>query len=308
MGKQRRHAGAVLFMSLGLCVAGLGTTTVTASASTTANNSGRVHYYVPRQAKRPTGGGTRDLFFHNVGASVEVNPKIYLSFWGPEWTALTDAQNAQTYVHDFFSDLGGSSWLGTTSQYCDKVPAGTVDCPPMSATITNPTDQLGGVFNDLTPVPSHPSNSDIVAAADRLVSHFGSLDSNALYMVFTPSGKSQRGFGSSFCAYHGAASVPQGTMAFAYVPYQPDSPGCNANPGVDPTEAAFGGFSISAGHEYAEAQTDPFLNAWFDKNGEEIADKCENLAPGTIQLGSPAKPYAVQGLWSNRDGACVGLP
>jgi hypothetical protein len=77
---------------------------------------------------------------------------------------------------------------------------------------------------------------------------------------------------------------------------------------VDPTEAAFGGFSISAGHEYAEAQTDPFLNAWFDKNGEEIADKCENLAPGTIQLGSPAKPYAVQGLWSNRDGACVGLP
>jgi hypothetical protein len=148
-----------------------------------------------------------------------------------------------------------------------------------------------------------------VAAADRLVGHFLPLDSNALYMVLTPSGKSQSGSGTSFCAYHGAASVPEGTMAFAYVPYQPDFAACNANPGTDPAEKAFGGFSISAGHEYAEAQTDPFaLIAWTDKNGEEIADKCEGIPPGTIQLGSPAKPYAVQGLWSNRDGACVGLP
>jgi hypothetical protein len=302
MGKRHRRAVAVI-VSLGLGVAGLATGAVTAGASAPPDTSARVHYFSPRGARRAVGGGKRDLSFQHLGASVEVKPKVYLSFWGPEWSTLTDAQN---YVTGFFGNVGGSSWLATTSQYCQNVPAGTVDCSavPGPVFIANPVGQLGGVLNDTTPVPSHPTNGDIVAAADRLVGQFGALDPNALYMVLTPAGKSQRGFGTSFCAYHGAASVPQGTMAFAYVPYQPDAPVCNDNPGG----IALGGFSISGGHEYAEAQTDPFaVTAWTDKNGMEIGDKCETSL-GTIGLGSPASSYAVQGLWSNKDGGCVGTP
>jgi serine protease len=300
MGGVARGA-AVLSVALGLSLVAQVASGSEALASESSSTG--VHYFVPRGARRSGGGGGTNLFFHDAGASVEVTPHIYLSFWGPEWTTLTDAEKAQSYTSGFFSNVGGSSWLNTTTQYCKSVPASTVDCSTVNTAvkITNPGNQ-SDVFNDPTPVPSHPRTRDIVAAALRLETRFG-FHADALYMVLTPSGKSQAGFGTSFCAYHSAVSTTSGPVAVAYVPYQSDSATCNDNPARLP----YGGFSISGGHEYAEAQTDPFpASAWLDGNGAEIGDKCETTLD-TITLNS--SPYAVQALWSNAfnkgAGGCV---
>ena len=279
-------------MGVALALSGLVTGVPSASA---APPPSVVRYLVPRdRASKPT--KTANLTFQRTGAPVETTPHVYVSFWGTEWSATPDAQ---AYVTGFMSNVGGSSWLQTTNQYCQGLPAGTVSCNGAGTPIANPPNQAT-IVTDSTPVPAHPSSSDIIAAAKRIVGISGQpFDPNALYMVLTPQGKSQRGFGTSFCAYHGATSYTAGTLAYSYVPYQPDSPPCNDNPDGLP----YGGFSLSAGHEYAEAQTDPVpTTGWADGRGAEIGDKCETIVDRIVLAGVT---YSVQPLWSNAASACV---
>jgi serine protease len=73
----------------------------------------------------------------------------------------------------------------------------------------------------------------------------------------------------------------------------------------------FDGYSIVAGHEYAEAVTDPgnqmgTQNGWNDITTSENGDKCAWTGLQNINLG---RSFAVQPLWSNEanggQGACA---
>jgi serine protease len=74
---------------------------------------------------------------------------------------------------------------------------------------------------------------------------------------------------------------------------------------VNGSAGRFDGFSIVGGHEYEEAQTDPFPSSgWLDRFGSENADKCAwNSLSTNITLGSSY--FAVQPIWSNKAGGCV---
>src|SRR5205814_76193 len=89
--------------------------------------------------------------------------------------------------------------------------------------------------------------------------------------------------------------------------------------GMDTVNAddAFGhgyldGYSIVAGHEYAEAVTDPdnfnsVQDGWNDATTSENGDKCAWTGLQNITLGG--KPFAVQPMWSNEanggQGSCA---
>ena len=271
-------------------------------------------------AKPPKGGGSTLLFSH--GGSVEVIPKVFIVYWGPQWAAgfttggYSSAQ-AKSYVEGFFGGVGGSGWAATDTQYCQGVPSGTTVCPSGAAFVTNPSGQFGGSWNDTSAVPSSPTQSQIAAEAVVAAAHFG-YSANADYMVFTPTGNSSSGFGTRWCAYHSSTSSGSGTVAYTYMPYVPDaaaSCGMNFVNGTNDTfgHGYFDGFSIVGGHEYAEAATDPFPSSgWLDGSGAEIGDKCAWIASGqgasaNVTLG--ANYYAVQSLWSNAfssgAGGCV---
>lgn len=258
------------------------------------------------------GGGTVNLLYN--GGLVETSPSVYISYWGPEWTqgfstGGYSSGQAQTYVNGYFNSVGGSNWINTTTQYCEGIATGATACNG-GTLIQNPSGQLAGVWVDATSVPLHPSQSDIEAAALRLATQFGGVQPGATYFVLTPSGHSQRGFGTQWCAYHGSFSSSQGNVAFAYLPYQPDAgTSCGMN-FVNATDNSFGngyfdGFSVVGGHEYAEAQTDPFpTTGWLDSSGSEIGDKCAwSSLSANITLGS--NYFAVQPLWSNASTGCV---
>jgi hypothetical protein len=255
-----------------------------------------------------------NLYSH--GGNVETQPLVYLSYWGPEWargftTGGYSSVRAQAYVNGFFTSLGGSRWLKSTTQYCQRVPVGAVSCPAGAQMVTNPPRLLQGVWNDGSHVPSTPSSASIASAAQRAVAHFG-YDRNATYMVFTPAGKSTFGFSRYYCAWHAQTSYRGQPVAFVNVPYQPDGgAGCGKNY-VNRANDSFGhgyfdGFSIVAGHEYAETVTDPAPNTaagWLDSFGGENGDKCAwGQGPGpqaasqNLTLGG--QKYAVQPLWSN---------
>lgn len=289
-----------------------------ASAGTSAaRDAGTTYMKVKGVHGGKPGGGSPLLFSH--GGAVETVPKVFIVYWGPQWQTgfstggYTSAQ-AQSYVEGFFGGVGGSGWANTDTQYCQGVTSGTTVCPAGAANVTNPSGQLGGTWNDTSPVPSSPSGSQIAAEAVSAAAHFG-YSANADYMVFTPTGMSQRGFGTRWCAYHSSTSSSSGAVAYSYMPYIPDAGlSCGMN-FVNGSNDAFGhgyfdGFSIVGGHEYAEAATDPFpASGWLDGSGAEIADKCAWISSGqgaaaNTSLG--ANSYAVQSLWSNAFNGGLG--
>ncbi len=253
------------------------------------------------------------------GGAVETAPKVYISWWGSQWntgfsTGGYSSATAKTYITDFFSGVGGSSWDNINTQYCQGIAIGKTSCGTSGTHITNPTGQLAGTWTDTTSVPLHPTQSQIQSAATRLMNHFGAYNSNATYFVFTPHGHSMTGFGTQWCAWHDEPT--SGTnMAYAYIPYMPDAgASCGMN-FVNSTNNSFGngyfdGFSIVGGHEYAEAMTDTHPErtnsnyGWITSSGSEIGDLCAWASNSTnITLGS--HHYATQPLYSNARGGCV---
>jgi hypothetical protein len=257
------------------------------------------------------GAATNQLLYR--GCQVQNTPQVYLSLWGSDWKG-TGYQPAIRYVQGFFGNVGGSGWLGVTTQYCSgAVSSPTATCSPSMKPITNPVGQLKGTWVDTRPVSFNTPPSacgvggpgdgvcDVMQAAQRAADHFKPLPKGAVVMVLTPSSRSPSAFGRAWCAYH-SATLNTG-VAFGYIPYMPDAGASCGRNSVNPG-GTFDGFSIVGGHEYSEAITDPFPGyGWIDSSSSENADKCawgNHLT--NITLGGNA--YAIQQTWSNAAGGC----
>jgi hypothetical protein len=279
-----------------------------------------------------------DLIYHggNAGSGaigVETPPAVYLIFWGPDWAngfTLSDAngvqytsQQLQNYVTSLATNIGGTSWLATVTEFCKNVPAGTTNCAsvPGATFITNPRKQFKGVWTDPSAVPSdivttglaqNLQDDPIAAEAIRASQHFN-YDPQATYIILTPPSSSATGAGSVYCGYHSQTMSVNGVgnpyrMQYAFIPYLNNGTGCGMN-SVNVVSDSFGhgvfdGYSVVIGHEYAEAITDPdnfssVQDGWNDYQTQENGDKCAwaNLKNVGMYGGTS---FAMQPLWSNR--------
>ena len=291
------------------------------TAGTTSASQSGAHYLKVKGAHG--GKPSRGSLLSYRGGAIESAPRVFIIWWGPDWktgfsTGAYTSAKAQNYVQSFFGNVGGSTWSATDTQYCQGVANGSASYPATATHAGNPSSELGGIWNDTSALPSSITQSAIAAEAVAATAVFG-YSAQADYMIFTPSGHSQSGFATSWCAYHGSTSSSGGSISYSYMPFQPDAgASCGMN-FVNSTDNAFGngyfdGFSIVGGHEYAETVTDPFPSSgWVDSRGSEIGDKCAWIsspnqgASRNITLG--ANDYAVQSLWSNAfnsgAGGCV---
>jgi serine protease len=288
-----------------------------ATAATSSAHQAGAHFMKIKAShtSKPRAGSL--LFSH--GGAIEASAKVYIVYWGPEWasgfsTGGYTSADAQNYVNSFFGGVGGSSWANSTTQYCQGVPSGTTQCGSAGVHPTNPANELAGTWNDTSAVPTSPTQSQIAAEASAAAAHFGGVNTNADYMVFTPTGHSSSGFGTQWCAYHSSS----GNLSYSYMPYEPDAgASCGMN-FVNGTSNSFGngyfdGFSIVGGHEYGETVTDPYPNSgWLDSRGAENGDKCAWISSGqgaASNIGLGSNNFAVQSLWSNAfnsgAGGCV---
>jgi hypothetical protein len=297
-------------------------TAALAASSSAASRLSAPHYmgiFHGHRSSAIRAANANDLVYQ--GGAVEPTPVVYISWWGSQWNTgfstggYTSAQ-AQTYITNFFSNVGGSSWDNINTQYCQGIAVGSTSCGSGGTHITNPTGQLKGTWVDTTSVPRRPTQSQIQSAATRLMNHFGGYNANATYFVFTPTGHSMSGFGTQWCAWHDEPT--SGTqMAYAYMPYIPDA-GANCGMNFINSNNSYGngyfdGFSIVGGHEYSEAMTDPHPErtstnfGWLANNGEEIGDLCAWASNSTDITLPNGHFYAVQPLWSNASsgGSCV---
>lgn len=221
----------------------------------------------------------------NHGGPVQTAPAVWIVYWG--WTS--DPSGEQTRLNSFLTDVGGSSWLSTVHQYSNAGYTGTL---------------LHGTWSDSASVPTHPTDSQVQAEAAKAAAHFATGTSdNVEIVVATPTGHSERGFGTRWCAYHGAVSSDP-SITYTYLPYMTDAgTSCGENSVNSGSAGLLDGVSIVEGHELAETITDPLLNAWFDSAGSEIGDKCAWISLQNTSMGGGSFP--TQPLWSNSAGGCV---
>jgi len=242
------------------------------------------------------------------GGPIQTAPKIYVVYWG-NWTSTGDPRGVRSYFNKYLAGLGGSRWLSTVTQYTQTGGQHIGN----AAGSFNATTQS---WNDTSAVPNLNNGatfeSSLAAEARKAATHFNNHTVNASYIIALPHHVAVYEFAGScgygcnytnaYCAWHSTTATSSGTIAYTNFPYQPDGAdscgqGSVTYPGYND------GVSIVGGHEQAETETDPRLNAWYDSSGYEIADKCSwsNLQNIAFSTGSfPSQP-----LWSNTGNGCV---
>ncbi|MHB8585072.1 MAG: hypothetical protein ACYDDF_04465 [Thermoplasmatota archaeon] len=225
------------------------------------------------------------------GGNIEKSVNLYVCWWG--WTS--DPYGEQPYYENYMNGVGGSSWFNSQTQYSST----------SQGYITNPTGILKGTWSDSNKVPSKPTQSAINTEGLRCEAHFG-YNVNADYVVATPSGHSQSGVGTRWCAYHESVSSGGNNVAITYLPYIHDAgTSCGENFVNSGSAGTLDGVSIVGGHEMAEAATDPVpCTGWCTSGGSETGDLCAwSSLSGDISLSTGT--FAVQPLYSDSAGGCV---
>jgi serine protease len=252
---------------------------------------------------------------------VQHNPVIYVIYWGltakncateKGRTQSCDPNNIRPTQESFLENVGGSNWQSTVTQYYDDI----------NGNINDPTGQFvaqglkgkkkivecgvgSNCILDKSLPPISPTDHDIQIESEKLVNAFGSNE-NASYVVQTPYGHNEGGFGTSWCAYHGSFVYKGSNVAYTYMPYIPEAGGsCGANFVNKGQAGTLDGVTIVEGHELEETQTDPVPPSGWYGSGGEIGDLCAwNPATSNQPFGNNTT-FPVQPLWSDVANACT---
>ncbi|HEX9057030.1 MAG TPA: hypothetical protein VF818_05805 [Ktedonobacterales bacterium] len=194
----------------------------------------------------------------------------YAIFWGSSWTGSSVA----TIIHNYFNDLGGTTFENIVTQYYDT-----------TGDIHN-THTVGGVWVDTSALTtdtmcggSTVQDSSLQSEVNRAISAnaWPRDSSNAVYYVYTPSGyyindgtNSCNAPAGNWCAYHNWSSSD--SVAYGAMPY----PGSGCSVSTSPNNNVAGDSEVNlTSREQFEAITDPQpASAWTDAAGYEIGDKC----------------------------------
>jgi serine protease len=251
-------------------------------------------------------------------------PRVYLVFYGSQWTGGGDPNGAAAYLQNLFRGIGtgGETWSGTMTQYCDgpTVPKGAMSCNPATTPHVGYPNAgaLAGVWFDGTAAaPANATPAQLAQEAVAAAAHFGNTSPAAnryvQYVILSPSGTHPDGFGlsgSNFCAWHDYTTSQYGDLAYANMPYVGDlGTSCGQNFVNSGAAGLLDGFSIVNGHEYAETLTDqnPAGGWTASATGAENGDECAWISSGqgasaNVTMGNGA--YAMQGTWSNDTNRC----
>lgn len=240
---------------------------------------------------RPGGGGGSNLIYQ--GGPVIVSAKVVMIFWGPSFASGgSDASYAST-LQAFRNQFGTTAEYNTITQYYQGSNQQHIQ-------LANLGSGTADMFDSSTP-PTNVTDSAVQGEVTKYLSSHA-YDASTIYEVFIPSTSySSNGTSDScggpnlvYCAYHGHFNSGGQDVKYSIQPY-PSCSGCMAS-----------GFNTVQNqqhfvcHETREAVTDPDLNAWGDRRGNEADDKCA-WSPAPFIDGT----YGYQYEWSNAVSGCV---
>ncbi|HJZ85597.1 MAG TPA: hypothetical protein VKN99_10520, partial [Polyangia bacterium] len=200
-------------------------------------------------------------------------------------------------LENFMNNDGGSPYYNINTTYFDGAGNHVSNAAHLASTaIDNGSRGTSLADSDITA---------IVAAQNP-------TDTNGVYFVLTaPDVNETSGFCTQYCGWHTHATIGGLDIKYAFIgdssrcptACEVQSTGPNGSTGAD-------GMANIIAHEFEEATSDPDLNAWFDRQGAENADKCAwtfgatytaaNGATANMSLGG--RDYLIQQNWVNANG------
>ena len=179
----------------------------------------------------------------------------------------------------------GSPWISINTQYYSaQVDAATG--------VTAPREYVGAALQlgDSVIVSDYPygaslSDADVQAIVGDALAPGGATglsvdDAQAIYVVLTSADVNlTSGFCTNYCGWHTNATLYGRNVRFMFVGDGSRCPRVNACAAVTDATAPNGNAAADAMasilmHELSEVLTDPDLDAWYDTEGLENADKC----------------------------------
>ena len=249
---------------------------------------------------RPGGGGgnsSNGIFYHG-GPLMTAGPSMYYIWYG-NWSGNT----ASSILTNLGSNIGGSPYFNINTTYYDG-----------SGTHVANVATLLGQANDNYSFGTALSDSSIQGiVANAIGSGALPADPNGVYFVLTSADVNETsGFCTQYCGWHTHASITGlGDIKYSFVGNPDRCPSACAAQTTSPNgNAGADAMASILAHELEEATTDPDLNAWYDRRGEENADKCAWTfgATSTASNGSAYNmvlgglPYLIQRNWVNASG------
>jgi hypothetical protein len=235
------------------------------------------------QAKPDTGAGGRNvnLIYHNgpvITASTVVRP----IFWGTRWANSSFVGDKFTGLDDFYSHVGGTSYLGTNTEYTQTNGAFVTRALASQAHLT-----------DISAAPSgQPSTSAILGEVCKMIK---SPVAKGYYPVYVDTPRGNAGY----CAWHSWGSCGNTNVQFAFFFNLDGDAGCDPSDTTTGHSQGLSALANVSGHELSERMTDPLGSAWYDRQGAENSDKCAwKFGLNSIQFASNSF-WKIQGNWSN---------
>jgi hypothetical protein len=241
----------------------------------------------------------------NNGGPVLQNANTYTILWGKDQSSLP--ADFATALPFFFGGIQGSSgYADIVDQYLPGV-------------LT--TSFAGSVIVDARKPPAKmpftkASTKKIVAEVCRYIKKNqlpldpidSTTDSGSVYFVFSTNFPSDD---TTFCGWHNFGKCKGKEIAVSYIPNSTATAfgqaGCELPFQLGSNGDTLGTQSILniASHEYAEAVTDPELDAWWDSNfdGCEIGDKCAWQFASTVNFANSTH-WQLQMEWDNSHTTC----
>ena len=252
----------------------------------------------PPQSNAQPGGGSaaNNAMVYHGGPVMTGSTNAYYIWYG-DWSNNTAPQ----ILTELGQHIGGSPYFNINTTYYNG----------SNVHVSNSVSLAGQyVFKYTTQVPYKTTltDGDIQAIVASTINGGGmAYDAHGVYFVLTsPEIRESSGFCTNYCGWHTHFNLNGNDVKYAFVGdaatqcpsaciEQTASP--NGNAGAD-------GMASVLSHELEEAVTDPDLNAWYDRRGNENADKCAwtfgstyiaNGARANMKLG--VRDFLIQQNW-----------
>lgn len=273
-----------------LLVAGFCCAAIVAASTASASGKGRPELaagpasgFVPANAHaaRPGGGGHVSNLLWG-GGPVMHSTTVVPIFWGSKWGNSTFVGDKVTGLDNLYSHIGGTSYLHTNFEYTDG--AGNVNTTSVSK---------GSDLTDTSATPSGaPSTTAVLTEVSKMTG--GRPQAGAYYPVYSDQPRGNAGY----CAWHSAGSINGTQVEFGFFFNLDGDPGCDPqSPSSTGHSQGLAALANVTGHELSEMLTDPQINAWQDRQGNENSDKCAWTWNGLVTIGGQS--WKIQGNWSN---------
>lgn len=259
----------------------------------------------PMQFPSPTGlkvsNGYNGIYYH--GGSVMLGIVNVYYIWYGNWSNNT----ASTIMTNLAQNIGGSPYFNINTTYYDSNHNRISSAVSFGGSITD-NYSYGTVLND-------GGVAGIVQEA--LAKNLLPTDENGVYFVLASSDVNETsGFCSHYCGWHINGALNGHDIKYSFVGSPARCPNlCQAQAISPNNNAAADGMASIIAHELGETITDPDLNAWYDRAGNENGDKCAwtfgavyNTLNGSVaNMNLGGMDYLIQRNWVNAAGGYCAL-